>query len=418
MAMKSCPECLNQIDEDASVCPHCGHVLAGDEPEQKSVEVYLEERRWTFGNTLIALLLVLLIGGLGYLLYIYGFKLPYEDAVKYYEEEKAAYEQQVQEYQGFADQISEANAGLNAKIDYVRSIVNSGEEPLDPRVASSAAEMVRQAESLRVPVPEITSEELPVPATTSVFRAKDVRETGRMVDQQRFGLYQQYSSLKVPDYSQVIAALDREADALKESIQQKKESDAAAGLTVESQGLSVSVSFRNPGWQKLNPGSFTLNGVSAEIPAEELDRSWGSCQRRYEKNDGRRTRKYEEGFDTKAFYEGVGVQHKYYYIEYMDDIWADNEINYIGIGMYEAWLGNSLFMARELTWGWKIYEYNALCNWYALPTAGTFFWLTYGHSRFRDLYERLDPCTCDYILNGSQDAFGNRQPDAFFFIVK
>ena len=62
--------------------------------------------------------------------------------------------------------------------------------------------------------------------------------------------------------------------------------DGAAGLTVESQGLSVSVSFRNPGWQKLNPGSFTLNGVSAEIPAEELDRSWGSCQLRYEKNDG------------------------------------------------------------------------------------------------------------------------------------
>ena len=239
MAMKSCPECLNQIDEDASVCPHCGHVLAGDEPEQKSVEVYLEERRWTFGNTLIALLLVLLIGGLGYLLYIYGFKLPYEDAVKYYEEEKAAYEQQVQEYQGFADQISEANAGLNAKIDYVRSIVNSGEEPLDPRVASSAAEMVRQAESLRVPVPEITSEELPVPATTSVFRAKDVRETGRMVDQQRFGLYQQYSSLKVPDYSQVIAALDREADALKESIQQKKESDAAAEAAAEAASRQI-----------------------------------------------------------------------------------------------------------------------------------------------------------------------------------
>ena len=47
MAMRSCPECLNQIDENESVCPHCGHVLLGDEPEQKSVEVYLEERKWT-----------------------------------------------------------------------------------------------------------------------------------------------------------------------------------------------------------------------------------------------------------------------------------------------------------------------------------------------------------------------------------
>jgi hypothetical protein len=70
MAMRSCPECLNQIDENESVCPHCGHVLLGDEPGQKSVEVYLEERKWTFGNTLIALLLVLLIGGLGWLLFL------------------------------------------------------------------------------------------------------------------------------------------------------------------------------------------------------------------------------------------------------------------------------------------------------------------------------------------------------------
>ena len=139
MAMRSCPECLNQIDENESVCPHCGHVLVGDEPEQKSVEVYLEERKWTFGNTLIALLLVLLIGGLGYLLYIYGFKLPYQDATNYYQQEKAAYEQQIQEYQDLAEQIAAANTGLDAKIAYVRSIINSGEEPMDPRAAANAA---------------------------------------------------------------------------------------------------------------------------------------------------------------------------------------------------------------------------------------------------------------------------------------
>ena len=228
MAMRSCPECLNQIDENESVCPHCGHVLIGDEPEQKSVEVYLEERKWTFGNTLIALLLVLLIGGLGYLLYIYGFKLPYEDAKSYYQEEKAAYEQQVQEYQDLAEQIEAANAGLDAKIAYVRSVLNSGEEPMDPRVASNTSARIQQAESLRVTPPVITAEEVPVPARDSVFHAKDVRETARMVDQQRFSLYQQYSDIKVPDYSQVIAALDQAAEDLKESIQLKKDSIAAA----------------------------------------------------------------------------------------------------------------------------------------------------------------------------------------------
>ena len=228
MAMRSCPECLNQIDENESVCPHCGHVLLGDEPEQKSVEVYLEERKWTFGNTLIALLLVLLIGGLGWLLYIYGFKLPYEDATKYYQEEKAAYEQQVQEYQELSEQIAAANTGLDAKIAYVRSILNSGEEPMDPRAASNASSMIQMAESLRVTPPVITAEEVPAPARDSVFHAKDVRETARMVDQQRFSLYQQYSDIKVPDYSEVIAALDEAAENLKASIQLKKDSIAAA----------------------------------------------------------------------------------------------------------------------------------------------------------------------------------------------
>lgn len=239
MAMRSCPECLNQIDENESVCPHCGHVLLGDEPAQKSVEVYLEERKWTFGNTLIALLLVLLIGGLGWLLYIYGFKLPYEDATKYYQEEKAAYEQQVQEYQELSEQIAAANTGLDAKIAYVRSILNSGEEPMNPRAASNASVRIQQAESLRVTPPVITAEEVPAPARDSAFHAKDVRETARIVDQQRFSLYQQYSDIKVPDYSQVIAALDEAADELKASIQLKKDSEAEAAAAAEAASRQI-----------------------------------------------------------------------------------------------------------------------------------------------------------------------------------
>ena len=228
MAMRSCPECLNQIDDTESVCPHCGHVLFGDEKNDNSVEVYLEERRWTFGNTLIALLLVLLIAGVGYLLYIYGLKLPYEDAVNYYEQEKAAYEQQVQEYRDFADQVAAANVELDAKIAYLRSIINSPEEPMEPRTAAYAAQVVKRAEELRVTPPVITAAEVPVPARDSLFHAKDVRETARIVDQQRFSLYQQYSDMHVPDYSQVIAAIDSAAESLQASIQEKKDSEAAA----------------------------------------------------------------------------------------------------------------------------------------------------------------------------------------------
>ncbi len=239
MAMRSCPECLNQIDETESVCPHCGHVLFGDEQNNNSVEVYLEERRWTFGNTVIALLLVLLIAGLGYLLYIYGLKLPYEDAKNYYEQEKSAYEQQVQEYQDFADQISAANAGLDAKISYLRSILNSGEEPMDPRVAANAAEVARRAEELRVTPPVITAAEVPAPARDSLFHAKDIRETARIVDQQRFGLYQQYSDMHVPDYSQVIAAIDSAAESLQASIQEKKDSEAEAAAASQAASRQI-----------------------------------------------------------------------------------------------------------------------------------------------------------------------------------
>ena len=239
MAMRSCPECLNQIDDTESVCPHCGHVLFGDEQNNNSVEVYLEERRWTFGNTVIALLLVLLIAGLGYLLYIYGLKLPYEDATNYYEQEKSAYEQQVQEYQDFADQISAANAGLDAKISYLRSILNSGEEPMEPRVAANAAEVARRAEELRVTPPVITAAEVPAPARDSLFHAKDIRETARIVDQQRFSLYQQYSDMHVPDYSQVIAAIDSAAESLQASIQEKKDSEAEAAAASQAASRQI-----------------------------------------------------------------------------------------------------------------------------------------------------------------------------------
>ena len=239
MAMRSCPECLNQIDDTESVCPHCGHVLFGDEKNDNSVEVYLEERRWTFGNTVIALLLVLLIAGVGYLLYIYGLKLPYEDATNYYEQEKAAYEQQVQEYRDFAGQVEAANVELDAKIAYLRSIINSPEEPMEPRTAAYAAQVAKRAEELRVTPPVITAAEVPAPARDSLFHAKDIRETARIVDQQRFSLYQQYSDMHVPDYSQVIAAIDSAAESLQASIQEKKDSEAAAEAAAKAASLQI-----------------------------------------------------------------------------------------------------------------------------------------------------------------------------------
>ena len=72
MATKTCPECLFEVDEKESVCPDCGHVF--QEYEDDGFEAVTEERHWTFGNTLIALLLTLLIVALGAFLYLNGLR--------------------------------------------------------------------------------------------------------------------------------------------------------------------------------------------------------------------------------------------------------------------------------------------------------------------------------------------------------
>ena len=57
----------------------------------------------------------------------------------------------------------------------------------------------------------------------------------------------------------------------------------------------------------------------------------------FEKEWGKKDRRKEATFDTKYFPK---VNH-YFYVQDMDRIYAWNEINYLGIGMYERRLGNS-----------------------------------------------------------------------------
>ena len=143
MATITCPKCLAEVDEEESFCPNCGNLLVDAEDDE--VRYYAEERKWTFGNTLIALLLVLLIAALGVFLYLNGLKWPYEDANRYYTDEKTAYEQQVTEYKEIPALISSANDVLDAKIDQLRAVLNSGEEPMDPDIATTADQIIRKA---------------------------------------------------------------------------------------------------------------------------------------------------------------------------------------------------------------------------------------------------------------------------------
>ncbi len=125
--------------------------------------------------------------------------------------------------------------------------------------------------------------------------------------------------------------------------------------------------------------------------AEDLDVQMRVTAKRlclYAKEDGKRSLIHEMTFDTK-FFEGEYEQHQYYHIEGHEGIWADNEVNYIGIGMYEAWLGHSLDSAVTITALWKLRYLDS-------PSDGTCYWLAYGHTMFETYYEKLDPCTCEF----------------------
>jgi RHS repeat-associated protein len=88
------------------------------------------------------------------------------------------------------------------------------------------------------------------------------------------------------------------------------------------------------------------------------------------------TRKKESGFDTKWF-QGVNGNRQYYWISGQSEIYADNEINYLGIGMYEAWLGDSPAEAAAITWIWK--------QQYPGPIpSGTWYWLRRGYSDYKN----------------------------------
>ena len=131
-------------------------------------------------------------------------------------------------------------------------------------------------------------------------------------------------------------------------------------------------------------GTVELKRITmAEIEAEK--KNLVDQLQRYERLDGCKSRKYEGGFDSKYF-AGEGQQHQYYLVDGQCPIWADNEINYIGIGLYEAWLCNSLAKAKAIVWVWK------LGRWLTLPTEGTWHWLEIGYNNYAKLKSANDTC--------------------------
>jgi RHS repeat-associated protein len=103
------------------------------------------------------------------------------------------------------------------------------------------------------------------------------------------------------------------------------------------------------------------------------------------KRDGCKSRRGEGGFDSKYF-AGENQQHQYYLVDGQGPLYADNQINYIGIGLYEAWLCDSLTKAKAIVWSWK------LGKWHDVPSAGTMHWLEVGYNKYQTLKSADDSC--------------------------
>ncbi len=134
-------------------------------------------------------------------------------------------------------------------------------------------------------------------------------------------------------------------------------------------------------------GKVLLHRITMKDVEDEMQYLIGQLCR-FELKDGTRSRLHEVRFDSKYF-EGEKAQHQYYLVDENCPVWADNEINYIAIGLYEAWLSTPMTKAKKIVNKWKKWR------WWTSPTDGTMYWLQVGYDRYNDVlkeWESEDDC--------------------------
>jgi uncharacterized protein RhaS with RHS repeats len=147
----------------------------------------------------------------------------------------------------------------------------------------------------------------------------------------------------------------------------------------------------------LNSGIYTMNVNDGQNVTQPLniiapdqllleEHKIAARLRGIEQKCGRNDRLDEAVFDTDWF--GYGVRH-YYWVQGINQIYADNEINYLGIGMYERWLGDSLSDAQTITRLWKL-KYPGQ----PIPP-GTWYWLQKGYDDYPVMVQGERPISWD-----------------------
>ena len=135
--------------------------------------------------------------------------------------------------------------------------------------------------------------------------------------------------------------------------------------------MSITVGWKNIGDKK------TKDSDDTEILTEDLLEHVyeDTYERLQDKNNFDLLNPLDEAtFDT-AFYTGEETK----VWKYKGKKYTGNEINYIGIGMYEARRGHSLGEAKTTTRRWKRIMYNEK------PSSGTYYWLEQGYEKYKKL---------------------------------
>ena len=119
-------------------------------------------------------------------------------------------------------------------------------------------------------------------------------------------------------------------------------------------------------------------------PKDLFKNEMGTCKRLQGKSPWAALNPYDEAaFDT-PYFRGLNADNREYYW-YNGKIYADNEINYFGIGMYENWAGDPLFLAEGITYAWKLSQYGQT------PNQNVFYWLNRGYNDYSGFADPSKP---------------------------
>lgn len=250
MALIRCPECGKEVSDRAASCPGCGYpideyVALLRDREEKTEQSAAPEKEDTYteksgiaedaadshenagpaehdsaGNSSVrgedtassrpqsrSALIILLVLALITAVFAIVLVKPFEVVKAEYDEVKTEFDAAIASYDEKCAQIQEKNSELEEKMAGLSGMINSGEIPYSGEMVDSATDALNRAMSAKVNVPQLMIK------TDYRFNyiALQQGRARRDIEEMRTGIKiigAACSRLEIPDYSEVISAID------------------------------------------------------------------------------------------------------------------------------------------------------------------------------------------------------------------